>query len=76
MNEKTRELKDWAKIAGNTMAKREGAQGAAADKGAPSLGNRENVIRLKRENWSVEEIARTLDMPRSAVELILEMSNK
>jgi DNA repair exonuclease SbcCD ATPase subunit len=42
-------------------------------KGAPAIAVRENVIRLRRQGWEAEEIARNLNIARGEVELILEM---
>ncbi|MDR2470823.1 MAG: hypothetical protein LBD09_01770 [Treponema sp.] len=39
--------------------------------GAPPPGQRENVVKLRRKGWEPEEIARTLKLSRSEVELIL-----
>jgi chromosome segregation ATPase len=46
------------------------------DKGAPSLGVRDNIIRLARLGWTVDEIARTMKRSRGEVELVLEIMPK
>ncbi|GHV85545.1 hypothetical protein AGMMS50230_11530 [Spirochaetia bacterium] len=43
--------------------------------GAPPIAARENVIRLARQGWGAEEIARSLKIGRGEVELILEMGS-
>jgi chromosome segregation ATPase len=53
-------LKDQTKKSGST-------------KGAPPLAARDAVIRLRRQGWGEEEIARNLKISRGEVELILEM---
>jgi chromosome segregation ATPase len=58
------------KLAGN-LIKKDTPQ-TTADR-APSLNQRKEVIELKRRGWSVQEIARTLKIAQSAVELTLEM---
>lgn len=48
--------------------------GAIAQKGeGSSLGARDVVVRLARQGWKVEEIARTTKLSRGEVELILEL---
>jgi DNA repair exonuclease SbcCD ATPase subunit len=44
--------------------------------GAPPIGTRETVIKLKQQGWKVEEIARTVKISVGEVELILEMGSK
>jgi chromosome segregation ATPase len=44
--------------------------------GAPPLGVRENVIKLKQQGWKVEEIAPIVKLSVGEVELILEMGSK
>ena len=46
------------------------------DEGAPPPRDRENIIKLKRQGWKVDEIARTLKMSKGEVELILELGSK
>jgi DNA repair exonuclease SbcCD ATPase subunit len=57
------------------VLKEEGKTGKTG-KGAPPTAMRENVIRLARQNWTVEEISNSLKMSRGEVELILEMIRK
>jgi DNA repair exonuclease SbcCD ATPase subunit len=45
-------------------------------KGAPTIAARENVIKLARSGWGVEEIARSLKLSRGEVDLILEIGLK
>ena len=45
-------------------------------KGAPTLADRETVIRLRRQGWDIEAIARTLKKSEGEVSLILEMGAK
>jgi chromosome segregation ATPase len=54
----------------------EGQQQRLKEPGAPPIGVRENVIRLKQQGWKVEEIARTLKISVGEVELILEMGSQ
>ncbi|MCL1931815.1 MAG: hypothetical protein FWF55_08360 [Treponema sp.] len=56
-------------------------QGQAAgkgkgDDGAPPPRDRENIIRLKRQGWTIDEIARSLKISKGEVELILELGSK
>jgi ATP/maltotriose-dependent transcriptional regulator MalT len=43
--------------------------------GAPPIGIRENVIKLKQQGWKVEEIAPIVKLSVSEVELILEVGS-
>lgn len=49
-----------------------------ANKGseAPSLGDRENVMRLHRQGWSVSQIASALELSRGEVDLIIEYGER
>jgi DNA-directed RNA polymerase specialized sigma24 family protein len=44
--------------------------------GAPPISQRETIIKLKQQGWSVEEIARTVNRSVGEVELTLEMGSK
>lgn len=46
---------------------------ARKTKGAPPIGIRENVVKLTHQGWTVDEIARGLQLSRGEVELILEL---
>ncbi|GHV75219.1 hypothetical protein AGMMS49942_00400 [Spirochaetia bacterium] len=46
------------------------------ERGAPAIGQRETVIKLKQSGWTMEEIARTVKLSVGEVELILEMGSK
>ena len=60
-----------------SVLKEGGAKAAkSASKGAPPIGTRESVIKLTRQGWKVEEIARVLKISRGEVELIQEMPSK
>ncbi len=51
--------------------------GSAAQKGsAPPVTTRDTVIKLARQSWNVDEIARATSLSRGEVELILELSAK
>jgi chromosome segregation ATPase len=43
-------------------------------RGAPPMGIRENVVKLRRQGWTVDEIARATKLGKGEVELILEIS--
>jgi chromosome segregation ATPase len=48
--------------------------GKAGPKGAPPPRDRDNIIKLRRQGWTVEEIAKTMDISKGEVELVLELS--
>jgi chromosome segregation ATPase len=49
---------------------------SAAEKGAPPPRDRDNIIRLRRQGWSVDELAASLGVSKGEVELILEIGMK
>ena len=49
---------------------------AGKNDGAPPPRDRENIIKLKRQGWSIDEIARTMQISKGEVELTLELSPK
>jgi chromosome segregation ATPase len=64
-----------------SLLDREGGKSAARaggkpDEGAPPPRDRENIIRLKRAGWTIEEIARSMKISKGEVELILELGPK
>jgi chromosome segregation ATPase len=72
LKELNEQAHDQVRLAGNIIKK--DISQTTMDK-APSLQQRKEIMTLKRtQNWTVEEIARTLKIPQSAVELTIEMS--
>ncbi|MCL1815732.1 MAG: hypothetical protein FWG27_07950 [Treponema sp.] len=59
-----------------TVLKDESRKNPEAGKGAPPISVRETVIRLRRQGWETEAIARNLKISRGEVELILEMGSR
>jgi chromosome segregation ATPase len=47
-----------------------------AGKGAPPPRDRDNIIKLRRQGWTVDEIAASLEISKGEVELILEIGTK
>ena len=69
--------REEGKIAGRAAGKAAGkTAGKTADDGAPPPRDRENIIRLKRQGWSIDEIARSMKISKGEVELILELGPK
>jgi chromosome segregation ATPase len=58
------------------LLKDKGKASGTSARGAPNIASRDNVIRLARQGWKVDEIANTLKMSKGEVELILEMGLK
>ncbi|MDR2184254.1 MAG: hypothetical protein LBO80_01095, partial [Treponema sp.] len=76
-----KEAQEQVKLMGallkNVTAKGGGAKEAAAnEKGTLFISDRDNVVKLARQGWTVDEIARTMKISRGEVELILEMEPK
>jgi chromosome segregation ATPase len=51
-------------------------KGGKKGEGAPAMTTRDTVIKLARQSWNVDEIARATSLSRGEVELILELSAK
>jgi DNA repair exonuclease SbcCD ATPase subunit len=66
-----KEIQDQVKLVGNVL-KEEG--GRDRNRGAPTAAIRENVIKLARQGWKVDEIAKAVKLGRGEVELILELN--
>ncbi|MDR2631276.1 MAG: hypothetical protein LBC60_10175 [Spirochaetaceae bacterium] len=73
-DELKRQIQDQLKLMGSLL-KEERGKGAPREKGAPPRAVRENVIKLHRQGWSVDEIARSLKLAKGEVELILELGS-
>jgi hypothetical protein len=69
-----KEAQDQVKLMGGLM--KDPGKLAPQDKGAPPLGVRDNIIRLARLGWTVDEIARAVKCGKGEVELILEIMPK
>lgn len=69
-----KELQDKVRMLGNLAAKEGGSR--TVSRGAPDMDTREMVVKLAREGWKTEEIARTTKLGKGEVELILEMSQR
>jgi chromosome segregation ATPase len=48
----------------------------ASEKGALPPGDRENVIKLARQGWTVDDIAKAMKISKGEVELILELGSQ
>jgi chromosome segregation ATPase len=75
LEELNRQTQDQLRLMG-TLLKSESARKAPKEKGAPPLGDRENIIKLARQGWSIEEIAKNMKISQGEVELILELAPK
>jgi hypothetical protein len=69
-----KEAQEQVKLMGGLM--KDAGKLAPQDKGAPPLGVRDNIIRLARLGWTVDEIARAVKCGKGEVELILEIMPK
>jgi chromosome segregation ATPase len=70
LQELNEEAKRQAELVGKLMSGKE--RGRGSDEGAPSLNTRKDVLDLHRRGWSNADIARSLHLAQSTVELILE----
>jgi DNA repair exonuclease SbcCD ATPase subunit len=67
-----KEIQDQVKLVGNVLKEEGGAP--SRTKGAPTIAARENVIKLARQGWKVDEIAKAVKLSQGEVELILDMN--
>ncbi|MDR2794070.1 MAG: hypothetical protein LBB61_10490 [Treponema sp.] len=74
LEELNKQAQEQVKLMGTLM--KDNSSIGSKGKGAPSVGVRENVIKLAHQGWTVDEIARSLKLGRGEVELILELSQK
>jgi chromosome segregation ATPase len=78
MEELNREILENIKLQGTVQQK--GRKKASAytydDTPSPSMNVKENVIKLAKQKYTVEQIAKTVGLSRSEVELILDMYSK
>jgi chromosome segregation ATPase len=74
-----KDAQEQLKLTRSLLNREEGKnEGRAAGKndGAPPPRDRENIIKLKRQGWSIDEIARSMKISKGEVELILELGPK
>jgi chromosome segregation ATPase len=77
MEELNRQLQDQVRITGDFVRPTRGGKGPPPqDKGAPSLRDRENIIKLRQQGWTIEEIAKTMKISQGEVELIVDLAPK
>ena len=69
-----REAEEQVRLLG-ALLKQEGRD-AKKTPGAPPVTTRDTVIKLVRQSWNVDEIARATSLSRGEVELILELATK
>ena len=55
---------------------KDGSKTKKRSAGAPPIAVRENVLKLKRQGWTVEQIASSLNLTIGEVELILDYFGK
>ncbi|MFW5717166.1 MAG: SpiroCoCo family coiled-coil protein [Spirochaetota bacterium] len=75
LEEVQREAEEQVKLLGAIM-KQEHKGSGGKDGGAPPVTTRDTVIKLARQSWNVDEIARATSLSRGEVELILELAAK
>jgi len=68
--ELSKEAQEQVRLLGDIMKKELGGK---REQGAPQASTRESVVKLSRQGWTVEEIARATKLSRGEVELILEL---
>jgi chromosome segregation ATPase len=74
LDEKYREVKQQLKLTDDIIRKQDGKMDIDKEGSLP-LGTRDDVIRLKKQGWKVDEIVKNMKISRAAVELILETAS-
>ncbi len=74
LEEVQREAEEQVRLLGAIM--KPDQRGGRMIDGAPPITTRDTVIKLARQSWNVDEIARATSLSRGEVELILELSTK
>jgi chromosome segregation ATPase len=74
LDEKYREVRQQLKLTDNIIKKQDGKLDIDKESSLP-LGTRDDVIRLKKQGWTVDEIVKNMKISRAAVELILETAS-
>ncbi|MDR0878445.1 MAG: hypothetical protein LBN21_10360 [Treponema sp.] len=79
MVELDKQIQDQLRLTGSVL-KREGGKtpprATGKDDHALPPGDRENIIKLRRQGWTVDELAKTFNISKGEVELILEVAPK
>lgn len=80
MGELARQAQDQVKIMGDLLkeepsARSGGKRDVSKDDGAPSFEKRETVVKLKKQGWTIDEIAKRMHISQGEVELIMELNN-
>jgi DNA repair exonuclease SbcCD ATPase subunit len=75
LDEKYREVKQQLKLT-DSIIKNQDDRIQIEKEGSLPAGIREDVIRLKKRGWSVDDIVKSLKISRAAVELILETATR
>ena len=74
LQEVQRDAEEQVKLLGAIMKQEN--KGGKKGAGAPPVTTRDTVIKLARQSWNVDEIARATSLSRGEVELILELASK
>jgi chromosome segregation ATPase len=75
LDEKYREIKQQLKLT-DSIIKNHDDRIQIEKEGSLPAGIMEDVIRLKKRGWSVDEIAKSLSISRAAVEIIIETAHR
>ena len=77
INEVTKEAQEHVKMYENLVKaepQRGGVSKPRGEEGAPSIAQRDTVVKLAKSGWGVDEIASRMHISRGEVELILELN--
>ena len=74
LSEVQSEAEEQVKLLGAIMKQQ--SKGSGKEAGAPPVTTRDTVLKLARQSWNVDEIARATSLSRGEVELILELATK
>jgi chromosome segregation ATPase len=76
LEELNRDAQAQVELIGALLKKSSKGEGRESEKGALPVGDRENVVKLARQGWTVDQIAKAMKISRGEVELILEIGSQ
>ena len=71
-----KDAQNQLKLTRSLLKQSSGRPVKGSDDGAPPPRDRDNIIRLRRQGWDIDEIARSMGISKGEVELTLELAPK
>jgi DNA-binding NarL/FixJ family response regulator len=71
-----KDAREYLKLTKSLLSRESGKTQAPSSKGAPTPRDRETIMKLKSQGWTVKEIADSLKMSIGEVELTIEIASR